>query len=941
MKTVHRVLLLLLLPTLTVIAQDRKPLDHSVYDIWKHISGESISPDGKWAAYTVEPGEGDAVLVLLNLATGKADTIQRGTGCRFSDDSRYAAFLVRPFFAETRKAKIAKKSADDLPKDTLGILPLGTFPPVFVPRVKSFLFPRKGGGWIAYQLDKPLAAQSGNATQKKDAPAQDAAGSEKSKAPEKGSTVVLRDLSRETDWQFPLADEYAFAKNGGRFGVTCTGGDSTGVAGVFSVDLQSRVRDTLAIGKGIYKQLALDEEGKQVAFLADRDTSRSPLRSFGLYHWAGGKDSALLIADTVTPGMKKKWIISENGDLWFSRNGKRLFFGTSPRPVPDDTTFNDEVTAGLDIWNWEDAVLQPEQLKNADREKKRTYLAMYHLEKSRLVQLGDIDLPEVVAGDEGNADVVLAQSDLPYRRAQSWLGKLCYDVTTVDMVSGLRVKILTKAQNGVSLSPGGKYVTMYDYATRQWRAINLLTLRAVDVTQGIKVPLYDELFDQPDEPGPYGVLGWTEGDQRLLVYDRFDIWETDPSGKLPPVNLTAGAGRASHTRYRFVQLDPEARFLPSQGTLFLRVFNETDKRSGFALAKIGTPGIPRALNLTPHAYGTPIKAKYDSTLLLTRETFSDFPDLYVADFGLQHLRRISDANPQQREYLWGSVELISWKPSDGKPLQGLLYKPALFDPKKKYPMIVYYYERLSDGLYRHYLPAPSRSTVSPSIYTSQGYVVFMPDIRYTTGHPGKSALEVIVTGTKAVLARGFVDKDRIGLQGQSWGGYQTAYVVTQTSMFRAAMAGAPVANMTSAYGGIRWESGWSREWQYEKSQSRIGATLWEKPALYIENSPLFHAPAITTPLLIMSNDADGAVPWYQGIEFFTALRRLGKPAWLLVYNNEEHNLTKWKNRKDLSQRMSQFFDHYLKGTQAPVWMTRGRPAVDKNKTMALEPASGK
>jgi dipeptidyl aminopeptidase/acylaminoacyl peptidase len=264
-------------------------------------------------------------------------------------------------------------------------------------------------------------------------------------------------------------------------------------------------------------------------------------------------------------------------------------------------------------------------------------------------------------------------------------------------------------------------------------------------------------------------------------------------------------------------------------------------------------------------------------------------------------------------------------------MRGLLYKPENFDSTRKYPMIIYYYERYSERLYSHFVPSPSRSTVNFPYYNSNGYLVFVPDIAYTTGQPGQDAYNSVMSGTLELMKRPYVDEKNIGLQGQSWGGYQTAWLVTRTGLFKAAMAGAPVSNMTSAYGGIRYESGRVREFQYEHTQSRIGGNLWEKRELYIDNSPLFFADRITTPLLIMSNDNDGAVPHTQGIEFFTALRRLGKPAWMLVYNGEEHNLTKRPNRMDLSLRMSQFFDHYLKGEPMPLWMKEGVPAVKKGK----------
>jgi dipeptidyl aminopeptidase/acylaminoacyl peptidase len=252
-------------------------------------------------------------------------------------------------------------------------------------------------------------------------------------------------------------------------------------------------------------------------------------------------------------------------------------------------------------------------------------------------------------------------------------------------------------------------------------------------------------------------------------------------------------------------------------------------------------------------------------------------------------------------------------------------------------MIVYFYERSSDGLYGYNAPAPSASIINRTFAVSNGYLVFVPDIPYVIGYPGQSCYNAVVSGTYALLDKyGFIDKNRLGLDGQSWGGYQIAYLVTQTDLFACAYAGAAVSNMISAYGGIRWSTGMSRMFQYEQTQSRIGGTLWDKPLQFIENSPIFWVPKINTPLLLMHNDADGAVPWYQSIEFITALRRLEKPAWLLSYNDEDHNLVKRPDRKDISIRKMQFFDHYLKGAPMPYWMKYGISQLEKGKTDGYE-----
>jgi dipeptidyl aminopeptidase/acylaminoacyl peptidase len=336
------------------------------------------------------------------------------------------------------------------------------------------------------------------------------------------------------------------------------------------------------------------------------------------------------------------------------------------------------------------------------------------------------------------------------------------------------------------------------------------------------------------------------------------------------------------------------------------------------------------------SFGGVRKAEKGDVYIYTRSTFQEFPDIWVANEDFADARKVTNANPQQDEYLWGSAELVEWFSNDGIPLQGILYKPEGFDPEKEYPMMVYFYERSSDGLHSYTVPAPGGSSINRSFYVSRGYLLFVPDIPYMIGYPGESALDAVVPGVLALVDEGFVDRKHIGVQGHSWGGYQIAYMVTRTNLFTAAEAGAPVANMVSAYGGIRWGTGMSRMFQYERTQSRIGGSLWDKPLRFIENSPIFTADKINTPILMMHNDEDTAVPWEQGIEFFVALRRLGKPVWLLNYNGEPHGLRKTQNQKDWATRMQQFFDHYLMDAPAPVWMEEGVPALLKGKTLGLE-----
>ena len=463
--------------------------------------------------------------------------------------------------------------------------------------------------------------------------------------------------------------------------------------------------------------------------------------------------------------------------------------------------------------------------------------------------------------------------------------------------------------------------------------------RRADLTGALQsVRFDDEQFDSPDEPTPYGLAGWTKDDARVLVHDRYDVWEMDPTGAAPPRNITAGAGRLKGITYRVVNLDPDERAFDANAPLTLRAFDNSTKASGYARARAGTSLSPESLVMGPKNFGALQKARRAEQFLLTQQTYREFPDLWTGS-AIASVARISDANPQEREYSRGDVELVTWLNDDGIPLQGMLFKPDGFDPAKKYPLIAYYYERLSDGLHNYVAPS-GRNTINPMVYTALGYLVFFPDIVYTNGFPGPSAAKAILPGVQSLIARGFVDPKRLGIAGQSWGGYQSAYLLTVTNMFAAAVPNATVVNMTSAYGGVRWGPGILRQFQYEHTQSRIGGSLWEFPERYIENSPLFKLDRVTTPVLFMANDADDAVPWYQGIEFYSAMRRLRKEAYFVVYNGDVHNPTKRANQKDIDKKMQEFFGNKLLGRPAPEWMVRGIPYLEKGRDQVkMAPAS--
>ncbi|MCM2369089.1 S9 family peptidase [Aporhodopirellula aestuarii] len=733
------------------------------------------------------------------------------------------------------------------------------------------------------------------------------------------------------------------------------------IDGVHIITLKSLDRVTIASGVGEYKNLAFNEDGSRLAFISNADDYKSKTPSWNLYAWNAGQKKAKRIASEADKEIPSGWWIAPDSDQRFSEDGRRLYFETMPIPDAvleerlaktegrevEDQDADDQ--AKLDIWHWQDPELQPQQLLQAERERNRRYQAAYIIQSKRMIQLEDSEIPSLSLDIRSPANIAVANTKVPYRKTLSWEVPGYQDVYLVNLNSGRRERVLDKVRWDASLSPQGKYLFWFDSEQRKWfaKATQGNDAKNIEISKGIKYPLFDELDDRPTLPSAYGVAGWMENDRAVLVYDSHDIWKLDPSGKTKPMCITFGKGRKNDLRFRYLRLDRKERCIDASKPLILSAFHRGSKSSGFYALDWNEPSRDtnakhvnvdtlRSLIMLDENLSELKKAKESDQVVFTRSTFRRFPDLWTSTTDFDKIQRVSDANPQQEKYSWGTAELTHWKAQDGQDLDGILLKPDDFDPSQKYPMLVYFYERNSDNLHKYYPPAAGRSIICFSFYVSRGYLVFIPDIPYTTGEPGQSAANSILPGVDHLVAQGFVDNDRIGMQGHSWGGYQTAYLVTQTDRFACAEAGAPVSNMTSAYGGIRWSTGMSRMFQYERTQSRIGEDLWSAREKYIANSPLFFADKINTPLLILHNDQDGAVPWYQGIELFVALRRLEKPAWMLNYNGDPHWVMGEPNRRDFAIRMQQFFDHYLQDAPEPEWMAVGVPAVEKGDNFGLD-----
>ena len=895
---------------------------------FRAIGGPVISEDGTVVAYGLQPDRGDGEGVVHALATNRTIRVPLGGSPVISKNGRFVAMVVKVAFADS------EKTGKDRAKPGMAIVDVATGEVTKVADVDRFAF-SDDSRWLAYQLPVPEPPKPAAGAEKSGA-APPAAGGAPAAKP--GAPLKLRELSSGTEQEVPFVASFAFAPSSAYLAYVVSGAEGKG-NGVFLkplADTASAPVAAAAADKGRYESLAWTRDGAALAFLAGVD---KPAADATLWTWdATTRQSKQAASSSQGP---KGWSLPLKNEIVWSRDGRHLYFGFKPpdagapagagaaggaapavsaaKDAPPDPYDFDKILAKVegDVWHWNDPRIIPQQKIQWEREKDRTYRAVVHIDSGRVVALSGLDLPDVQIPE--NARIALATSDVPYQKQSTW-GESARDVFVVDLDTGARTPVVQRLRGQASLSPDGRFVAYFDNAN--WRLFDTTTRTERTVTAALGVTLFDEEHDTPDTPPDYGLGGWVDQGASLLVYDRYDIWVIPTAGG-EPMSLTGKAGRTRGVTFRVVTLDPDARGLSSREPVLLTAYHNAEKNWGFYAASFLKHGLQMRVD-DKKLFKFVAKAKRADTLIYTREDYREFPDVWVSDIGFTKPRKVSDANPQIADFAWGTAELVEYTSQDGVPLQGVLIKPANYEAGKRYPVITYFYERQSQRLYEFNEPVVNHRP-SFAIYAGAGYAIFLPDIVFTVGHPGQSMLRCLVPGVQKLVDMGLADPKRLGLHGHSWGGYGTAYLVTQTDMFAAAVAGAPVANMTSAYGGIRWESGLARLFQYEKSQSRIGGSLWEKRDLYIENSALFFADRFTTPLLIEHGDEDGAVPWYQGIELYLALRRLEKDCILLEYRGEPHHLRKYPNKLDYSIKMKQYFDHYLKGEPAADWITNGVP----------------
>lgn len=884
--------LLVLLLMCQIIGFSQKPtLNYDAIKNWPAIRTAKISNDGKFVLYYVLQGARYSLMIrsVDNSFNREIDVFSGTIMANFTEDSRRVVFL---------------KS-----RDTLDIVDLTSGKEVLIPNCLSFAMPGEGTGeWLAYQLANM-------------------------------DLMLLNFFSGKT-LKFPEVKSFLFSESGNMLLIVSEFmKDGSVVQSLKYANLINGKVKSICEARHI-SNFVLDKVEKRLAFIFQDIDIAQPSNDIMIYDL--DLDTIRHVVKSDDLGLGEQFEI-KSGKLKFSCDSERVFFRVIQTKAYRKQSYQD---VNVNVWSFKDPLVQLGQLESLKFASNKTFVAVANVSDGKVIQLeqeGDKTTFDykINEGKDGNFLLVSAVAK-GLEGYKDFVGDDIYLVNTKD---GSRICIAKNFSGQHRFSPGGKYVYWYDKIKRAYFTFNIDKREIRNVSRLIPTSLSNELSDIPGYPFEYGVAAWLTGDEALVIYDRYDIWLVDPNGKKKPVNITNGYGRANGVIMRYVNINNSFSIDKSE-TLIISGFNERYKLNGFYKKEIGQKGNPLQLIMSPAIYYLPghysgvsfqdflLKSKNANVFLMKRMSSTEYPNL-VCTKDFSNFTTLSDLYPH-KAYNWFTCELIEWEAFDGRHSQGILYKPENFNPNRKYPVIFYFYERHSDALHMYQEPTLSSGTLNIPYFVSNGYLVFCPDIYYTIGEPGESAYNFVVSAAKMLSRKTWVDSTLMGLQGHSWGGYQVNYLISRTKIFAAAASAAGSTDWVSSYftleGGIPHEA----FGQFELGQSRIGSTFWERQELYIKNSPLFKSNMISTPLLVMHNDNDRAVPWTQGIELYLALRRLGKAVWMLQYEGQGHVLTDEASKLDFSIRMSQFFDHYLKKKPAPKWMTKGVQASSKGIETGLD-----
>ncbi|MCY3611940.1 MAG: prolyl oligopeptidase family serine peptidase [Gemmatimonadetes bacterium] len=913
-------------------AQEKPTLTTDDYGQWESLGTATLSPDGRWMAVGIGRVNDENELRVHATDSDSVVTVTFATRPAFTRDSRWLAYAIGVSPTERE----ALQARQERPRNALGLLNLSTGETERIDEVESFSL-SDDGRYLAFSRYKPEGKESD------------------------GVDVVVRDLSTGSTLSFGNVSQTAWSDEGHLLAMTVDADDRIG-NGVKVYDPESGRLRSLDTGDATYRRLSWRDEAMDLAVLktftddAHEDTAHVALAWRALDE---GEGRVFVLDPREGPQLPEGTRVVEHRTPSWSEDGATVFLGLQDRRPVDEPEeegagedseseeeegeegegdgdgegdgaegdgadeAEEEDPPGVEIWHSRDVDPVPQQRVREQQLRRVNHIGAWRLDDDRFLQLGGdhADQAQIVAG----GGHVVARDETPYD-VDAMFRQQFHDVYAVDAATAQRQLVRERVTITLGGSPGGRYVLWFE-GENYW-SYDLESGQTHNITEGLDGVFVNlDLTPTREQMPPFGVAGWTEEDQAVLINDRWDVWEVRADGS-GGRRLTQGA--EDQVRHRLLRVDSEADAYDPDEPFYYSTYGEWTKKAGFSRARPGDE--PERLVWEDAAYGGffggLLKARDADVYAFRGERFDDSPDYFVAGEDLDDARQITRTNPFHDDYAWGRSELIDYENEWGRPLQGALIYPADYEPGTQYPMIVYHYEMLSQGLHRYVIP-DATNYYNVQAWSQEGYFVLMPDIVYRDRRPGQSNVETLRPAVAAALETGMIDPERVGLIGHSWGGYQTTFFVTQDDLFASAVAGAPLTNLMSMYLSFYWNSGGTDARIFEISQGRMQVPWWEDWDSYHANSPIHHIENLNTPLLMMFGTDDGAVEFNQGVEFYNAARRTGKDMVLLVYEGENHGLRNEANQKDYRDRILQWFAHYLKGEPAPDWITRGLPYLEQ------------
>jgi dienelactone hydrolase len=888
-------------------AQDRAPIAPSDYGRWESLGAAALSPDGRWLAHAVNRVNEENELRVRGGPTDTTFVFPHASGPAFTPDSRWVAYAVGPSPAERERLERDRRPV----RNRAALLNLATGESLSFDGIQTFRFSADG----RFLLLRSYPGEGRRA-----------------------ASLVVRDLASGSTVGFGNVAEQAWSDRGALLAMAMETETGEG-NGVQLYDAATGVLRLLDSSASRYRALAWREGADDLAALRTHADEGFTDTTHVALAWRGaGSDRprGFTMEPEAATGFPPGMRVSETAAPQWSDDGSALYLGLRPRkPAPperaaagEDDPADSVGTSEVQIWHGGDVRIQPMQRSQEQQDLRRTLLTAWHLADGRVVQIGT-DLLETARILEGGRWAT--ETDRKPYAFGVMFGRSSSDVWLVDVRSGERRKVLEDVAQFYGGSPTGRRLLWFGDGV-YW-AYDIESGRRTNLSGSVDADFRNLTYDYPVESlPPAGMAGWTKGDAAVLVYDRYDIWSlaADGSGGR---RLTDGA--AERVVHRYVGTGPDEDGIDPSRPILVSLSGERTKKSGWGRLRPGSAVVP--LRFEDARLSRLVRADSADVYAFTVERFDDSPDWFVGGADLASARAFTATNAFQSDYAWGRSELVDFTSDAGLDLQAVLLYPAGYDPSRRYPMIVYTYERLSQNLHAYVVPS-ERSYYNFNVFTANGYFVLMPDIVYRGRDPGVSALEAVVPAVRAVVDRGQVDPGRVGLVGHSWGGYQATYLPTRTDIFAASVAGAPITNFLSFAGAIHWSGGNPEFSHWETGQARMGVPPWEDFEAYLRNSPIHQVHELRTPMLMMFGDEDGTVDWHQGVEFYNFARRAGRDDFvMLVYPGEDHSLRRRENQVDYHRRILQWFGHYLKDEAAPDWITRGMTWLERRDLIGSAP----